>query len=123
MIKIVNHLGTVEISENYFINLIGSTVTNCFGVAGMSETGPTQGIRNYLKTMSRLPFKKISRKGINLKIKGSELSIEIHIIVSYGTNISAVVSSVTQKVSYAVAEATGFNVSNISVYVDGMTEN
>lgn len=34
MLKLENHLGVIEISEEYFANLIGHAVSECFGVAG-----------------------------------------------------------------------------------------
>ena len=36
MIKTENHMGTIEITETYFANLIGNTVSSCFGVVGMA---------------------------------------------------------------------------------------
>ena len=34
MIRIENHLGTIEISQAYFAYLIGTAVSSCYGVAG-----------------------------------------------------------------------------------------
>ena len=39
MLKLENHLGVIEISEEYFANLIGHAVSECFGVAGMVTIG------------------------------------------------------------------------------------
>ena len=39
---------------------------------------------------------------------------------TYGLNISAIVNSITNKVSYVVEEATGLKVSKVNVFVDGM---
>ena len=33
MVKFENHLGVIDISHDYFINLVGSAVVDCFGVA------------------------------------------------------------------------------------------
>ena len=48
MITLENHLGTIEISQEYFSNLIGHAVSSCYGVAGMVKTGAKQGIRSLL---------------------------------------------------------------------------
>ena len=48
MLKLENHLGVIEISEEYFANLIGHAVSECFGVAGMVSSGAVQGLRSAL---------------------------------------------------------------------------
>ena len=37
MIKFENHLGAIEISQDYFANLVGHAASECFGVAGMVD--------------------------------------------------------------------------------------
>lgn len=123
MVKLENHLGQIDISEDFFVNLIGATVTQCFGVAGMATAGATQGIKNYLKTLKWVPFSTFPEKGIKIKLQKQKLFVELHILITYGTNVPAVVKSITEKVKYAVEDISGINVGNVSVYVDGMTNN
>ena len=52
--------------------------------------------------------------------EGDGLAIDLHIIVTYGLNISAIVKSIVNKVRYTVEEATGFEVRKVNVFVDGM---
>lgn len=117
MIKFENHLGTTELGRRYFSDLIGHTVTSCFGVAGMSSSGATQNIRGFLfRNRSYID------QGVGIEESGGELIIDLHITVSYGVNIQAVVDSVKNKVSYTVKEATGLNVKKINVFIDSMKE-
>ena len=44
MIGYENTLGTVEISQEYFANLIGMAASECYGVAGMINS-TYQGLR------------------------------------------------------------------------------
>lgn len=48
------------------------------------------------------------------------LSVDLHIIVTYGLNISVIVKSIVSKVRYTVEEATGLKVSKVNVFVDAM---
>ena len=91
MIRLENHLGVIEISQPYFASLIGNAASSCFGVAGMANSNMRQG-----------------------------LIVDLHIIVSYGVNISAICQSIVNKVRYTVEEATGLEVHAVNVYVDGM---
>ena len=45
-----------------------------------------------------------------MKTIGGRLSIELHIVVTYGVNIAAIVKSIVNKVRYTVEEATGLEV-------------
>ena len=48
------------------------------------------------------------------------LVIELHIIVTYGVNISTIVDSIVNKVRYTIEEATCLSVKEVNVYVDSM---
>ena len=47
--------------------------------------------------------------------------MDIHIAVTYGINISAIVQSIIHNVRYKVEDCTGFKVARVNVYVDEMT--
>ena len=49
MIKMETPLGAVEISQDYFANLVGHAASECFGVAGMIESTASQGLRYILR--------------------------------------------------------------------------
>lgn len=114
MVRLQNHIGKIDISTQYFESLVSDAVVNCFGVAAMSEVGATHGLMNKL-------LKRNNQKGIRIRYQKSKLTIELHIIVHYGTNISAIVKSIIHKVRYAVEEATGIQVARVNVFVDSMT--
>ncbi len=115
MIKTENHMGTIEITETYFANLIGNTVSSCFGVVGMAHSNARQQLRAFLKKGIIFPD-----QGVLVQKSSSGLLIELHIIVTYGLNINAICQSITNKVKYTVEEATGMKVAKIKVFVDGM---
>lgn len=114
MISVDNHIGTITISKNYLVSLIGHTVTGCFGVAGMNFSGTKQGIFSIVDRNEGLD------RGVRLITDGSRLIIDLHITVTFGTNISAIVDSITNKVRFAVEEATGLAVKKVNVFIDGM---
>ena len=113
MIGFETSLGTVEISQEYFANLIGHAASECYGVAGMINS-PYQDIR------SRLMRRESPDKGVRVHNENGRLVVDIHIAVTYGVNISAIVKSIVHKVRYTVEESTGFAVAKVNVYVDSM---
>lgn len=116
MIAYETMIGKIEMSEAYLSKLIGHEVTSCFGVVGMVPSGNRQRL-----------FKAISRKeqidtGVRVSGNADDITVELHITVVYGMNINAIASSITEKVKYAVKEATGITVSRVIVMVDGIKE-
>ena len=69
-------------------------------------------------------FSKEEQIDTGIKVLGGpdRLEIELHIVVTYGMNISAIAKSITEKVSYIVKEAIGIDVDKVTVKVDGITE-
>ncbi len=116
MIQFENHLGVIDISKDYFVNLIGEAAVNCFGVAAMAPVNVRQGL---LERVFRKEAGDFS-KGLRIRTKNQRLLIDLHIIVAYGTNIAAIVKSITHKVRYTVEDKTGFQVARVNVYIDGM---
>ena len=114
MIQIENALGTVDISPEYFAALVGHAASECFGVSGLAYSTPTQGI------LSAITRKDTPDKGVRVRSSGNKLIIDLHIVVTYGLNISAIVKSIMHKVKYTVEDATGFEVARVNVYIDGM---
>lgn len=114
MVKFENHLGVIDISHDYFVNLVGNAATSCFGVAAMSHASAKQSLREKFNKQNT------AEKGIRVRVKNQKLVIDIHIIVTYGTNISAIVKSIMHKVRFTIEEKTGFDVGRVNVFIDGM---
>lgn len=114
MIRLDNHLGSIVISKSYLTDLVAATVCSCFGVAGVSN-----------KKSNLLPPPIIGRKknpnhGIRIQYAKKVLSVELHIFAIYGMNLTEIVKSITNKVRFTLEEATGEQVSHVSVFIDGI---
>ena len=108
MIKYENQNGYIEITNNYFSNLVGNAAQSCFGVTRMVNPNPYQSkVENENHT-----------QGVIVKSINGSLVVDLHIAVSYGVNISAITDSIINKVRYIVESATDLNVSKVNVHVD-----
>lgn len=113
-----NHIGKIEISENFLTELVRHTVTNCFGVADMCCVNTFRSAVSALT--GGLAYK--NNKGVVIRYdNNSELIIDLHIKVTYNTNITAAVNSIIHKVAFTVEETAGITVKKINVYVDDMS--
>ena len=112
MVNIKNDTGNISISNDVLSNLAGEAATACFGVKGMvacsKEGGPWQILRR--ETMS---------KGIVLHYEeNGSVSVEMHIGVDRGVNISAVCRSIIKEVGYKLSRTAGVAINSVDVFVD-----
>lgn len=116
MVTVENHIGKISVSDGYLTELIRHAVCDCFGVADVC------GVNTFRSAVSALTGGRLfRRKGVVVREdKNGGLSIDLHIKVTYGTNISAAVSSISHKVIFTVEEAVDVPVNNVNVYVDDM---
>lgn len=117
MIKFENPNGYIEITNAFFADLVGKAAQSCFGVTGMVDSNAYESIKTAFR--NRAPGGNHSQ-GVAVRSENGMLSIELHISVSYGVNITAIVDSIINKVRYTVEEATDLKVSTVNVHVDGL---
>ena len=116
MVTLQNHVGKISFSANFFTELIGNTVTNCFGVIAMN----VRGFRETLSAALPKPKNRDFARGVKVDFKDGALTIDLHISLMYGVNINAVSKSIINKVTYTVRRATGLNVEKVNVFVDAI---
>ena len=117
MIKLENPNGYIEITNNYFANLVGRAAQSCFGVTGMVNPNTYQTIKNVIKNKVS---GENSDQGVIVKSVNGELSIDLHIAVSYGVNIRAIADSIVNKVRYTIESTTDLKVSEVNVHIEGI---
>ena len=114
MIRHNNENGSVNISAGVYTDIVGNTATNCFGVKGMAARSVTDGVYHLLR-------KESASKGVRVQFhEDNSISIDLHIIVVSGVNLSAVGASIISEVRYVVTKCTGTEVRAVNVYVDSM---
>jgi len=117
MIKLQNAKGEISISDAVFTNITGNAATNCFGVKGMALRSMTDGLVHLLR-------KEAMGKGVHVIYNDDgTVSIQLHIIVEHGINITAVCRSIMSEVQYKVSKYTGIPVKRVDVCVDSVVFN
>ncbi len=108
-----NEHGNISISEEVISQFAGHAALDCAGIVGMATTGVKDGIVNLLKGDN-------ITKGVNVLLESDGITINFHIIVSYGVNIKTVVNNLISSVKYQVEDYTDMTVKAINVYVEGV---
>ena len=114
MIQHNNDNGSVNISTGVYTDIVGTAVSNCFGVKGMAARSVKDGVYHLLR-------KEAAGKGVRVVFnEDNSISIDLHIIVVGGVNLAAVSASIISEVRYVVTKCTGTEVRDVNVYVDSM---
>ena len=114
MIQFHSEQGEISVSSAVFSNITGMAATNCFGVKGMAYRSMTDGLVHLLR-------REAMSKGVKITYNEDDsISIELHIIVENGVNLTAVCRSIMSEVRYNVSRITGVEVKSVNVCIDSM---
>lgn len=106
-------LGNVVIDTEVIAKYAGSAAVECFGVVGMAAVNVKDGIAKLLRRESL-------NRGVNITVNDNKITVDFHIIVSYGVSISAVAENLVSNVRYKIEEFSGLPVEKINIYVEGV---
>ena len=113
MIRHENDNGNVNVSTNVYTEIVGTAVSNCFGVKGMAARSVTDGVYHLLR-------KEAVGKGVKVQFhEDNSISIDLHIAVD-NVNMNAVGASIISEVRHQVKKCTGTKVRAVNVYIDSM---
>ena len=107
-------LGIITINPEVIAKYAGSVAVECFGIVGMAAVSVKDGMARLLKRESLT-------HGIQLEISDdNKITLDFHVIVSYGVNILSVSDNLMNNVKYKVEEFTGMTVEKINIFVEGV---
>lgn len=106
-------LGEIEIDTTVLAKYAGSSAVECFGVVGMASISMKDGLVKLLKRDNLT-------HGVGVVVEDNKITIDLHIIVSYGVSISAVAENLISNVKYKIEEFAGMEVAKINIFVEGV---
>ncbi|MDE7019137.1 MAG: Asp23/Gls24 family envelope stress response protein [Lachnospiraceae bacterium] len=107
------HMGNIAIDHEVIAQYAGAVAMECFGIVGMAGMSVKDGIVKLLK-------KESMTRGIQVVLKNNKLTLDFHVIVSYGVSILAVADNLIDSVKYKVEEFTGVEIEKINIFVEGV---
>ena len=114
MIRHNNENGSVIVSTNVYSDIAGTAASNCFGVKGMAARSVKDGVYHLLR-------KESMSKGVRVDFhEDGSISIDLHIMVDNGVNLTAVGDSIISEVRYVVTKSTGTKVRAVNVFIDSV---
>ena len=107
------HMGNISIDHEVIAQYAGTVAMECFGIVGMAGMSVKDGLVKLLK-------KESMTRGIQVTLRNNKLTLDFHVIVSYGVSILAVSDNLIDSVKYKVGEFTGIEIEKINIYVEGV---
>ena len=108
------HMGNISIDQEVIAQFAGTVAMECFGVVGMASMSVKDGlVRAEHRGLLQIA-------GIQVLLNNNKLTLNFHIIVSYGVSILAVADNLIDSVKYKVEEFTGIEIEKINIFVEGV---
>ncbi len=111
--KLTNQYGITIIDDHVLASIAGLSAMECYGVVGMVTRSSAGGLVELLR-------REQSSKGVKVQTSDNMISIELHVIVEFGTRISVVANNIIEKVKYSIESLTGMSVNTVNVNIQGV---
>ncbi len=105
-------LGRIEISPAAIATLASQAALQSYGVVGMAPKNMVAGLTNII---TRDP-----RHGVEVLVTDGEITINLYIIIEYGTRVASVANSISSLVRFNVEKTLGLKIGDINVHVQGL---
>lgn len=106
-------LGRIEVSSRVIATIAEEAALQCYGVVGLAS-------RHRGGIYTQLPPAARQSGGVAVQVEGDHVTLELYVIIEYGTRISEVARNVMSTVKFAVEQALGIPVEQVHVYVQGI---
>lgn len=97
---LANEKGNVYIDKEVVAKIASQAAMECYGLVGMASKNKSTGIVELLQGPN-------GSKGVQVDIAEETVSIELFVIIQYGTKISVVADNIIDRVKYYVENQTG----------------
>ena len=108
----ITPIGSIHVSPRAVATIAYQAALESYGVVGLTSKNILDDLTNALV--------KDPTHGIEVNYDGTNINIDIYIIIEYGTRIKSVAKSVRNTVRYHVEKALGMPVNEVNVHVQGL---
>jgi len=105
--------GRIEVSPNAIASVAAQASLECYGVVGMASPNFVNGLAELLHIEQR-------NRGVQVHFDGDEITVDLFVILQYGTRISTVADEMMQSVKFAVERSLGRPLEAVNVHVQGL---
>ena len=105
-------IGSVHVTPQAIATIAYQAALESYGVVGLASKNLVDGLSHILV--------KDPTHGVDVDYDGEKISIDLYIVVEYGTRIKTVATSVANTVRFHVEKALGLPIYEVNVHVQGL---
>ena len=111
--KVKNDIGTIFISEDVLLKVVGYAALECYGIVAMSSKRAKDGLVEWLGRENL-------SKGVQVRMVEDQLDVDLFIVVEYGISVAEVCKTIVEQVKYKLESMTGVKVRRVNISVEGI---
>ena len=104
--------GRIDVAQAAIASIVSEAVQTCYGVVGTVPRNFATGIADILSADRK--------RGVEVIVKEGEITVNLYVVVEYGTRISSVVESIKDVVKYQVEKALELPVAQVNVHIQAL---
>jgi len=105
-------IGRIEVSPTAVAAIAANSVRQAYGIVGLAGKNAADQLLGQLAGDVH--------RGIDVRIHNEVVTIDLYVIIEYGTRIVTVAHSVQDLVKFNVEQALGLPVASVNVHVQGL---
>ena len=111
--KVKNDIGTIYISEDVLLKVVGYAALECYGIVAMSSKRAKDGLVEWLGRENL-------SKGVQVRMVEDQLDVDLFNVVEYGISVAEVCKTIVEQVKYKLESMTGVKVRRVNISVEGI---
>lgn len=108
-----SELGKIVISPTAIAAIASQAVMECYGIVGMAS-------KSRMGELADAFYRERSRRGVEVRVEGDRIAVDLYVIVEYGTRISEVARAAMSRVKFDLEKTLGVPVTEVNVHVQGL---
>lgn len=104
--------GKIEVAQAAIASIVSEAVQTCYGVVGTVPKNFATGLVDILSTDRK--------RGVQVFVRDGEITVDLYVVVEYGTRISSVAESIKDVVKYQVERALELPVVEVNVHIHAL---
>jgi len=108
----VQSKGQIDVSPAAIASIVNEAVQTCYGVVGTVPKNFATGLVDFISADHK--------RGVEILVYNDEITVDVYVVVEYGTRVSSVAESIKHVVKYRVEKALELPVTKVNVHIQAL---
>ncbi|HOU13195.1 MAG TPA: Asp23/Gls24 family envelope stress response protein [Anaerolineae bacterium] len=104
--------GKIEVAPAAIASVISEAVQTCYGVVGTVPKNFATGLVDILSADRK--------RGVEVQFRDGKITVDLYVVVEYGTRVSIVAESIKHVVKYQVEKILELPVAKVNVHIQAL---